>query len=204
MPMGDRRATALPPSERGSRHRECRRRRRTAEIARPHRAVHEDAIDRAPDRVRPPRLRRCAGASSARRAAAPWDWRSACPRCPARCRARLRTRPRLASEVRARAPGPGRRPAGAQIGDDVAVEVRQQQHVELLRPHHEVHAGRVDDLLVVARYPEALRDRARALEEQPVAELHDVGFVDRGDLLAAVPPRVLERKFRDARRRDAR
>ena len=39
--------------------------------------------------------------------------------------------------------------AGAQIRDDVAVQVRQQQHVELLGPHHELHARRVDDALVV-------------------------------------------------------
>ena len=39
--------------------------------------------------------------------------------------------------------------AGAQIRHDVAVEVRKEQHVELFRLHHEVHARRVDDLLVV-------------------------------------------------------
>ena len=38
---------------------------------------------------------------------------------------------------------------GAQVREDVAVEVRQQQHVELLGRHHQVHAGRVDDPLVV-------------------------------------------------------
>ena len=39
--------------------------------------------------------------------------------------------------------------AGAQIRHDVAVQIRQQQHVELRRVHHEVHARGVDDLLVV-------------------------------------------------------
>ena len=32
--------------------------------------------------------------------------------------------------------------AGAQIRDDVAVQIRQQQHVELLGLHHQVHARR--------------------------------------------------------------
>ena len=40
---------------------------------------------------------------------------------------------------------------------------------------------------------------ARALEEQPVAELHDVRLVDGGDPLAAVRARVLEGELRDAR-----
>ena len=39
--------------------------------------------------------------------------------------------------------------AGAQIRHDIAVQIREQQHVELFRLHHEVHAGRVDDLFVV-------------------------------------------------------
>ena len=46
-----------------------------------------------------------------------------------------------------------------------------------------------------------MRDLARALEKQPVAELHDVGLVDRRDALAARSPRVLERELRDPRRR---
>ena len=39
--------------------------------------------------------------------------------------------------------------AGAQIRHDIAVEIRQQQNVELFRLHHEIHARRVDDLFVV-------------------------------------------------------
>ena len=38
---------------------------------------------------------------------------------------------------------------GAQIRDDVAVQVGHHQHVELRRVHHQVHARGVDDLLVV-------------------------------------------------------
>ena len=45
------------------------------------------------------------------------------------------------------------------------------------------------------------RDGADALEEQPVAELHDVRLVDGRHLLPAVPPRVLEGELGDARRR---
>ena len=51
----------------------------------------------------------------------------------------------------------------AQIRDDVAVQVRQHQHVELLRVHHEVHARGVDDPLVVRDVGVLARDaRARS------------------------------------------
>ncbi len=82
---------------------------------------------------------------------------------------------------------------GAQIRDDVAVEVRHHQHVELLRVHHQVHARRVDDLLVVLDVRIARAPPARTLSRNsPSLELHDVGLVNRRDLLAAVPPRVVE------------
>ena len=90
---------------------------------------------------------------------------------------------------------------GAQIRDDVAVEIRQHQHVELLGVHHQLHARGVDDPLVVGDVDVLARGAADAVEEQPVAQLHDVRFVDRGHLLPPVPPRVLEREVRDARRR---
>ena len=36
---------------------------------------------------------------------------------------------------------------GGQVADDVAVEIRQHEHVELLRALHEPHADRVDQVL---------------------------------------------------------
>ena len=88
--------------------------------------------------------------------------------------------------------------AGAEIRHDVAVEIREQQDVEPRRLHHELHAGGVDDALVVLRVRVDLRDAPGALEEQAVAELHDVRLVDRGDARAAVAARVLERELGDA------
>jgi hypothetical protein len=56
---------------------------------------------------------------------------------------------RLRPQVRARdEPEPADEPR-AEVGHDVAVEVLEQQHVELLRPEHELHAGVVDDELAV-------------------------------------------------------
>ena len=56
--------------------------------------------------------------------------------------------------------------------------------------HHEVHARRVDDALVVGDVGELARHLAAALEEQAVAELHDVGLVDRRHPLAAEASRA--------------
>src|SRR2546422_980320 len=55
--------------------------------------------------------------------------------------------------------------ARAQVGDDVAVEVLEQEHVELLRAEHELHAGVVDDQLPVMDAGMALRHLPRAGEE---------------------------------------
>ena len=74
------------------------------------------------------------------------------------------------------------------------------QHVELLRVHHQLHARGVDDPLVVGDVDELARHLARALEEQAVAQLHDVGLVDRRDRLR----RLFARAYSNANSRDAR
>ena len=83
--------------------------------------------------------------------------------------------------------------ARAQVADDVAVQVRQHEHVVQLRLLHELHAHVVDDAVLELDLALVVgRDRPAALEEQAVGQLHDVGLVDRGDLAAAVGDRVLE------------
>ena len=59
----------------------------------------------------------------------------------------------------------------------------------------------VDDPFVIGHVGIVAGDAAGALEEQPVALLHDVRLVNRGDALAAVALRVLEREVGDARTR---
>ena len=82
---------------------------------------------------------------------------------------------------------------GAQVADDVAVQVRQHHDVVQLGLLDQLHAHVVDDAVleldpaVVVR-----RDRPAALEEEPVGQLHDVRLVDGGDLVPAVRDRVLE------------
>ena len=67
--------------------------------------------------------------------------------------------------------------------------------------HHQVHAQRVHDAIVEQNIGIARGDLAGAVEEQAVAELHDVGLVHRGHALAAPAPGLVERKLGDARRR---
>ncbi len=89
---------------------------------------------------------------------------------------------------------------GAEVGDDVAVEIFQHQHVELLGPHHELHAAVVDDLVVRLDVGIILRDVVEAFEEQAVGELHYVRLVNGGDLFAAVGFGEFEAVSGDARR----
>ena len=61
---------------------------------------------------------------------------------------------------------PGREPQAAdqpraQVGDDVAVQVRQHEHVVLLGPLDELHAHVVDDAVVELDVGVLLRDLAR-------------------------------------------
>ena len=145
--------------------------------------------------------RRCGRASSGPTAAAPSDSPGSDPRCPGALPCTASNTADLGPEVR---PGHDAEPADqarAQVRHDVAVQIRQQQHVELLRVHHQVHARGVDDPLVVGDVDELARHLAAAVEEQAVAELHDVGLVDRRHPLAPVLPRVLEREPGDPRRR---
>ena len=86
----------------------------------------------------------------------------------------------VVADVRARHDAEPADEPGAQVRHDVAVQVRQQQHVELLRVHHQVHARGVDDPLVVGDVGVLARRPSRALSRnRPSLELHDVGLVDR-------------------------
>ena len=91
--------------------------------------------------------------------------------------------------------------SGAQVRYDVAVQIRQQQHVELGRVHDEVHAGCVHDPLVVRDVDVLPRDAPGALEKEPVALFHDVRLVNRRHAPATVTARVAERKLCDPCRR---
>ena len=90
--------------------------------------------------------------------------------------------------------------AGAEVGDDVAVEVRQHHHVVQLGLLHELHAHVVDDAILELDVAVALGDLARDAQPEAVGVLHDVGLVDDRDLAASLAAGVVERELDDAAR----
>ncbi len=104
------------------------------------------------------------------------------------------------SEVGARRePEPADHPR-AQVGDDVAVQVREHEHVVFLRPLDELHAHVVHDTVVELDARVLLGDLAGHAQEEPVGELHDVRLVHGRHLAAAVAPRVVDRELDDPAR----
>ena len=88
--------------------------------------------------------------------------------------------------------------ATGQVGNDVAVEIRRDQYVEVFRMHDQLHACVIDDLVVAFDLRIVLGDFLEDRKEEAVAELHDIGLVDAGDLLAAVGYGVVEGGLDDA------
>src|SRR4051795_10357408 len=88
--------------------------------------------------------------------------------------------------------------ARGEVGQDVAVQVGQHEHVPLVRPLDETHAGRVDEVLPGIDVRVLLGDLAEDRQEQPIGVLHDVGLRHAVDPLAPVVARVFERVADDA------
>jgi hypothetical protein len=87
-----------------------------------------------------------------------------------------------------------------QIAHHIAVQIGQQQHVELLRVQHHLHAGVVDDQFFVFDVFVLLGHRANGPQEQSIAQLHDIGFMDGVNLVAPAFFGVFKGKSCDARR----
>ena len=103
----------------------------------------------------------------------------------------------LDADVGARRDAEPAHEAGGDVADDVAVEVREHEHVELLGALDELHAERVDEHLARGDLGIVLRDLAEDGEEEAVRELHDVRLRHARDLAAVVRARVLEREADD-------
>ena len=104
------------------------------------------------------------------------------------------------AEVRARRHPEAADHAGGEVGEDVAVQVREHEHVVLLRPLDELHAHVVHDPVVELDVAVLVRDLARNAQPEAVGELHDVRLVHGRDLAAAVAARVVEGELEDAAR----
>lgn len=90
------------------------------------------------------------------------------------------------------------------VRHDGSVEIGRQYDVELMRVRNELHATVVYDHVVVDNVRVILGDSSRGLQKEPVRQLHDVRFVDRGNFLPAIPLGVIKRVTRDTLRVGAR
>ena len=104
----------------------------------------------------------------------------------------------LRADVGARRDAEASHQAGGEVADDVAVEVREHEDVELLRPLNQAHAERVDQRLPRLELGKVLGHLAEHAEEEAVGVLHDVRLRDARDAAAAVVARVLERVADDS------
>ena len=104
----------------------------------------------------------------------------------------------MQSDVGARSHPQPAHQTGAEVADDVAVEVGAEQHVVEFGLLHQLHAHVVDDAVLELDVRVAGSHRAADFQEEPVGALHDVGLVDRGHFLALLPASVVEGELRDA------
>ena len=76
--------------------------------------------------------------------------------------------------------------SGANVGQDTTVKVGHDHDVELLRSGDSLHGGVVDNHVVDLEGRVVLGDVVEGAAEETVGQLHDVGLVDAGNLLATI------------------
>ena len=86
------------------------------------------------------------------------------------------------------------------VGEDTSVQVGHNHDVKLLRARDALHGGVVDDHVVGLEGRVVLTDLLDGVAEETVSQLHDVGLVDAGDLLAVVGERKGESELGNALR----
>src|ERR1700757_1000144 len=89
--------------------------------------------------------------------------------------------------------------SGAQIRENISVEIFHHQHIVLVRIHHQLHAGVVDDVFAVSDLGIIFRYVAAAAQEQAIGQLHDVRFVDGMNFLALILTRIGKCEFGNPR-----
>lgn len=90
--------------------------------------------------------------------------------------------------------------SGADVGENASVQVWHDHDVELLWAGHALHGGVVDNHVAGLKGWVVLGDVVEGVAEKTVSQLHDVGLVDTGDLLAVVGQSEGESKLGDALR----
>ena len=81
---------------------------------------------------------------------------------------------------------------GCDVGENVAVEIRQHDHVERFRRVGQLGGADVDDPVLVLDVRVLGGNLFEDLMEEPIGHLHDVVFGEAGDLATIVLPGVVE------------
>jgi hypothetical protein len=88
--------------------------------------------------------------------------------------------------------------SGGQVVNDVTVQVGHDHDVKLLRVGDQLHGGVVHNHLLKLNSGVELCNLLAGAHEETVAQLHDVGLVNAGHLLAAVAGGVVEGELGNA------
>ena len=88
----------------------------------------------------------------------------------------------------------------AQVRQNIAVQIRRKDHVVLPRVQHQLHTGVVDDVFSVSNLGKSGGNLFATTQEKPIRQLHNIGFVDSVNLLAAMLFRIIKRRLRNPRR----
>ena len=81
---------------------------------------------------------------------------------------------------------------GAQVADDITVQVGGNQNVKLLRLLHQLHAQGVNNAVICFNGGVILGDLAEGGQEHAVGQLHDIGLMDCSHLFTAVGGSVIK------------
>ena len=90
--------------------------------------------------------------------------------------------------------------SGGNVGQNTTVQVGHDHDIELLGSADALHGGVIDDHVVGLELGEVLGQSVEGATEKTVGQLHDVGLVDAGDLLAVVGEREAEGELGNALR----
>ena len=84
------------------------------------------------------------------------------------------------------------------VGKDRSVQVGHNKDIELLRSGNSLHGRIIDDQVVNFQLRVSLSNFVESVTEQPICQLHNIGFMDTGDLLSLVGSSEGESEFADA------
>lgn len=96
-----------------------------------------------------------------------------------------------------RQPKPANKP-GAEVGNDIAIKVRADKYIVILRMHDKAHTHCVHNAVAKRNLRVFLRNLPRNVKEQPVSAFHDVCFMYGSDFFSAFADGIFKGIAHDA------